>query len=473
MKYIDPITKEKKTIYTKASDTLPLGAIVDFDGTEIPDGWEPAYEDATVYIGPNEPTDGQDIWIRKGKNLLDPGKIFSNTAYYTINQDKSVNVIAFDGSNINEKNGVLLKPGTYTLSCRDRNNSYIQIYNLTLNEPMIDRKEDVNTFTIDVESIIAIKVYNEDLTSFPFTIHMMLEAGDTATEYEPYIDKKVYLKNEAGKYDLFVKNRIHIGPEMPTDGEEVWIQASKNAFDTKLLVQGGWNNPSASDRVVWGMKVKAGEIYTISNYSQKRISIFETTNLIQSVSNNSVLVEHGSLDGVGNMTITVVNNTYLRLLFSNLDNSSISVSDILPSNVQVEQGTAVTSYEPYVDNEKILTKTNNNVYEKVYSYSDIRALNDKFNGLGQGVYANANGGNDVDISPYGQGLYWINTNWGNGFFIWNGNDLDCYCGRADANGYTLDIHVRASGLVSAWALNSEGSIVSYPNIYTIIKVSNF
>ena len=98
---------------------------------------------------------------------------------------------------------------------------------------------------------------------------------------------------------------VVVSSTTPTTGEEVWIQTSKNKFDTRLLAQGGWNNSDNSERVVWGIKVKAGEIYTISNYSQKRISIFETSNLIQSNSINSVLVEHGSLDGVGNVTITV------------------------------------------------------------------------------------------------------------------------------------------------------------------------
>lgn len=36
MKYND--NGEFKPIYVKASDTLPIGAIVEFDGTEIPDG---------------------------------------------------------------------------------------------------------------------------------------------------------------------------------------------------------------------------------------------------------------------------------------------------------------------------------------------------------------------------------------------------------------------------------------------------
>ena len=40
MKYRDPDTREFKDITVKTSDTLPIGTIVDYDGTEVPSGWE-------------------------------------------------------------------------------------------------------------------------------------------------------------------------------------------------------------------------------------------------------------------------------------------------------------------------------------------------------------------------------------------------------------------------------------------------
>lgn len=48
-------------------DSLPIGTIVEYDGNNIPDGFEEVVEpqDATVYVGPTEPTDGQDVWIQK------------------------------------------------------------------------------------------------------------------------------------------------------------------------------------------------------------------------------------------------------------------------------------------------------------------------------------------------------------------------------------------------------------------------
>lgn len=40
MKYKDPVTGEWKELYTKTADTLPVGSIVDFEGEEVPAGWE-------------------------------------------------------------------------------------------------------------------------------------------------------------------------------------------------------------------------------------------------------------------------------------------------------------------------------------------------------------------------------------------------------------------------------------------------
>lgn len=40
MKYSDPITGELKNIYVKASDTLPIGTVVEYDGDIVPDGYE-------------------------------------------------------------------------------------------------------------------------------------------------------------------------------------------------------------------------------------------------------------------------------------------------------------------------------------------------------------------------------------------------------------------------------------------------
>jgi hypothetical protein len=51
MKFRDPETGEFKELYAKAADTLPVGTVVDFDGTEIPAGWEKV--DNILWENPN------------------------------------------------------------------------------------------------------------------------------------------------------------------------------------------------------------------------------------------------------------------------------------------------------------------------------------------------------------------------------------------------------------------------------------
>lgn len=51
MKYKDPTTGQLKELSLKAADTLPIGTIVDYDGQDVPEGWEqvPEYK-ANPYI---------------------------------------------------------------------------------------------------------------------------------------------------------------------------------------------------------------------------------------------------------------------------------------------------------------------------------------------------------------------------------------------------------------------------------------
>ena len=44
MKYKDPSTGQLKELSLKAADTLPIGTIVDYDGEEVPEGWEEVEE---------------------------------------------------------------------------------------------------------------------------------------------------------------------------------------------------------------------------------------------------------------------------------------------------------------------------------------------------------------------------------------------------------------------------------------------
>lgn len=52
-------------------DNMPIGSIVEYNGTDIPDGWEILPGDANVYVGLEQPTEGQEIWVSPFENLYD------------------------------------------------------------------------------------------------------------------------------------------------------------------------------------------------------------------------------------------------------------------------------------------------------------------------------------------------------------------------------------------------------------------
>jgi hypothetical protein len=58
-------------------DNMPIGSIVEYNGTDIPDGWDILPGDANIYMGPVEPTEGQDVWMQLGDNLFDKDKVIS------------------------------------------------------------------------------------------------------------------------------------------------------------------------------------------------------------------------------------------------------------------------------------------------------------------------------------------------------------------------------------------------------------
>ena len=67
MKYRDPNTGEIKSISVKASDTLPIGSVVEFEGDAIPEGWEEVNSGIITAFLVGEPS-----------YATDPRTVFSN-----------------------------------------------------------------------------------------------------------------------------------------------------------------------------------------------------------------------------------------------------------------------------------------------------------------------------------------------------------------------------------------------------------
>ena len=188
-----------EVIRTGIGDNVPAGTIVDYDGDIIPEGWEAAFDDATVYVGSTQPTDGQDIWIQKSKNLVKGFK--HNWGYNGSTNQFEDNPYGFTTTDF-----IDVQYGTTYMFSHDIGQPQGGVY-------MFDEKgtylgllnaDDMwRPITITDPNCTQIVIYTWDVNNQTTTNEtwMQLEVGDVVTDYMPYDGYKIYTKNKLGTYD--------------------------------------------------------------------------------------------------------------------------------------------------------------------------------------------------------------------------------------------------------------------------------
>lgn len=198
MKYKDPNTGMYKDLYFKTGDTLPVGTVVEYDGDEVPPGYkEVPGVVASVVVSPTEPETGEEVWIQKGKNLFEPSKVMSgyvsndtgiisgngvstsyipvvgNQSYYIFSGKTSGNWGAWYDSNKKFISGIALGGEQYGIFQAPSNAKYM-------------------VFTVSYAN------NNPNYAS-----NVMIANSSVRIDYEPYMDKKIYIKNDTGAYEEF------------------------------------------------------------------------------------------------------------------------------------------------------------------------------------------------------------------------------------------------------------------------------
>lgn len=349
-------------------DNMPIGSIVEYNGTDIPDGWEILPGDANVYIGLNKPTDEQEVWIQKGKNLFDKNA----TTIGWLNGDGSINYEA----TYRTSTFIKITPNT-TYYKTASGSARLKFYNKNKN-PLSDVYNDIANAEYEQAFTTPEGAYYLRLTVMEnYLSTLQIEFGDKPTEYESYVDKKVYLKNEAGSYDLFVKNRIHTGPYQPEDGEEVWIQKSKNLFNINgnVNISGAGGGQTSLNTVSGNVLTSNVNTYSTHNVGQKFtnlngktftvsakiLSVGTGTDGYTAIYDNNVLKKGLSVQAGQTVTLTYTGTTdNIVVGFATASGEGAQFTDI-----QVEIGNTATDYEPYVV-KKIYTK-NDKGYEEFYN----------------------------------------------------------------------------------------------------------
>ena len=194
-------------------------------------------EESCVIVSPTKPTTNEKVWIQKGKNLF---------------RDSLIKGVS---SNAKYENGTF----TQTQADTNPNPSWkLQAYKvwdfvtaLMSFSPQLGRNGysfvkksnfdniqiGVNGSTIDTIMHIDVShLINEETYTISFNAlnitqgnfswnEIQIEAGSRMTEYEPYIEEKIYIKNNNGIFEEFIDT------EIATDGNEIAIKHSDGTLE--------------------------------------------------------------------------------------------------------------------------------------------------------------------------------------------------------------------------------------------------
>lgn len=216
----------------KVSDTLPVGSVIDYDGTEIPAGWKK--DETYVNVAIDTTLDGHDeeVVLIGSRNLLD--------------KNKKINVYPHTNNYLEELTGgysyyVEIQPNTtYTISRKTLGTNPRGIIAETSLFPKIgnpskilDSNNESLTFTITTSSTAKyLIVFLNRYTTDTIGEEIQVEKSITKHDYEPYVKTtEIYANGE--KYT----DTLSIGPEPNNSG--LWLEPSRgNICDNSKLAFG-------------------------------------------------------------------------------------------------------------------------------------------------------------------------------------------------------------------------------------------
>lgn len=260
------------------------------------------------------------VWIQKGKNWFNKNDLKITNAWqvtYTIDENKDINIkvsqtggVCFVGTN-----NTYLKAGTYTFSATTTGQlSEIRVYNAKDNSQILTNSSNSFTLTLEEDAMIYFQfyVFSTSLSNSLKVSEIQIEQGTGKTSYEAYIEPKIYVLNNNGVYEEFVK-----------ENENEYI-TTNSENETNQFIDG---------KRVYRKRISTG---TLPNNTFKNIST-GLTNVdiikIEGLVKNS----SGSIFPLPFVTTSGITNNIQVNMTSN------------GSNIQISAGIDRSSYSGYVD----------------------------------------------------------------------------------------------------------------------------
>lgn len=351
---------DKKIFEDLPSENTPVKA------SELND-MQDGIEKSVNYIGSTQPSTGEKVWIKKGKNLFNKNNVING---YRFGSDG----VLYAESGYSATDYIEVSSNTqYTVSW------VIQIVQCVCyydeNKNFISRNGSEATFTTPSNcKYIRASVITANINS------AQIELGSSSTTFEPYIDKEILIKNNAGAFEKFYSqkdNAIYKRGRNLLDMSSIFGLGTLNN-DTGLFVKISDVTliSSSSSSVVYNTATKwAGIVYSVSVLPSTQYALKFSTDYPD---DDYIIIEGYQKNGTrtrrilanGNETNTFTTNANEYEIKICIESGSLTNTNITISNLQLEQGSTATTFEPYVEKE-ILVKNDNGIFEKFYSeYQD-------------------------------------------------------------------------------------------------------
>lgn len=204
----DGVEVKFKRLFTKDINSLPIqdgaviydiengGHYIDYKGNRIVAG-SAAKE---IVVSPTEPTTGEQIWVQKGKNLFNPEIVcvgYINNDTGTLNSNSS-NSLSTDFIKVSGSKNYYLgyyKQGGSWGAWYDKDKNYISGISIgSYTGEIVKAPENAKYLRFTVS-------YNNNNPNY--ANNTFIVQSDIEVSYEPYIDKKIFVKNDNGVYEEF------------------------------------------------------------------------------------------------------------------------------------------------------------------------------------------------------------------------------------------------------------------------------
>lgn len=178
-------------------------------------------EESAVIVSATKPTTSEKVWIQKGKNLA---KKWYKSEWYNDEKQQIEPHVEFCRTDFIE-----IAPNKDYVQSNSRNLPYGMVFVFDKNRNLLEVLNRDNLLSPFKTTNANAKYVMIDLYygNVPELSWMQLEQGTVATEYEEYIEPKIYVKNNNGAYEEFSKNE-----------DTGWIDLSQFVNKTIASVRG-------------------------------------------------------------------------------------------------------------------------------------------------------------------------------------------------------------------------------------------